>query len=426
MTESITATPPTNAFEAIQQQFHRYLTGNYTRFPFALVRGRGCEVWDSEGRRYLDMGAGIAVNCLGHAHPELTAALTEQANKIWHPSNLYYNELQGELGQSLASRVGAGKVFFCNSGAEANEGLYKLARRYGHEDGRFEILTATSSFHGRTLAGIAATAQAKVKQGFGPQVPGFRHVPFNDLQAIRQAISPATVAVLIEGIQGEGGIHPAQPDYLLGLKALCEEQGLLFLFDGVQCGHYRTGRFQSFQRLLAGTDGAETFLPDGLAMAKGLGGGFPLGAIWIKEAIADRFSPGSHGTTFGGNPLACSVALKILEIIDRDQIPQQVESNGAVLRQRLQDLAHEHSGVIREIRGLGLMLGIELNPDSLAFRQSTRPPCLQVIDRLHEKGLLTIPAGTAVVRLLPSLNLKPAEMAEAIEILSSTFNQLAS
>src|SRR5439155_3645483 len=230
----------------------------------------------------------------------------------------------GRLAQPLVRLIGPGKVFFCNSGAEANEGLFKLARKFGHDEGRFEIITTANSFHGRTLAGIAATGQDKVKKGFAPMVPGFRHVPYNDLKAMRAALSPATSAILIEGIQGEGGITPAMPEYLFGLRRLCDEKKLLLLMDGVQCGHFRSGRFQSFQRILEnserGTRNAEQFLPDGIAMAKSLGGGFPIGAFWVREPHADLLGPGTHDTSIGGTPLACAVALKILEVIQRDQL----------------------------------------------------------------------------------------------------------
>src|SRR5262249_33432839 len=223
---------------------------SYARFDIALSHGTGSYVYDVAGKRYLDFGGGIAVTSLGHAHPAITEALVEQSRKLIHTSNLYYHEPQGRLAEAIVNLIAPGKVFFSNSGAEANEGLFKLARKFGHDEGRFEILTAINSFHGRTLAGISATGQDKVKKGFEPMVAGFRHVPFNDLGAMREALSPATAAVLIEGIQGEGGIAAATPEYLLGLRALCDEKKLLLMIDGVQCGHFRTGRFQSFQRIL--------------------------------------------------------------------------------------------------------------------------------------------------------------------------------
>ncbi|HUE37035.1 MAG TPA: aminotransferase class III-fold pyridoxal phosphate-dependent enzyme, partial [Candidatus Acidoferrum sp.] len=250
-----------NDFESVRDLFGRNVVPSYGRFDLALSHGAGSYVFDVAGRRYLDLGGGIAVNCLGHAHPAIIKALLEQSEKLIHVSNLYYTEPQGRLAAEIVKRIGHGKVFFSNSGAEANEGLFKVARKFGHDEGRFEILTAVNSFHGRTLAGIAATGQDKVKKGFEPATPGFRHIPFNDLDAARAAITPATVAILIEGVQGEGGVTPATPDYLLGLRALCGEKKLLLFMDGVQDGHYRTGKFQSFQRILETTPGGDQFLP---------------------------------------------------------------------------------------------------------------------------------------------------------------------
>ena len=254
MNEIVPSPPPIirNQFEAIRNLFAKNVVPSYGRFDLALSHGMGSYVLDVAGRRYLDLGGGIAVNCLGHAHPAITEALAEQSRKLIHVSNLYYTEPQGRLAAEIVKRIGAGKVFFANSGAEANEGLFKTARKFGHDEGRFEILTATNSFHGRTLAGIAATGQDKVKKGFEPMMPGFRHVPFNDLDAARNALSPATVAILIEGVQGEGGVTPATADYLMGLRQLCDEKNLLLFMDGVQDGHFRTGAFQSFQRISRG------------------------------------------------------------------------------------------------------------------------------------------------------------------------------
>src|SRR5665213_888319 len=302
-----------NQMQSIQERFQKNVIPTYARFEIALERGEGSRLWDVNGKRYLDFGGGIAVCALGHANPEITEALIDQSRKLVHISNLYYQEPQGRLAEKLVQLIGPGKIFFGNSGGEANEGLFKLARKFGHDEGRFEILTATNSFHGRTLAGIAATGQDKVKKGFEPMMPGFRHIPFNDLQAARNAISPATIAIMIEGVQGEGGVTPATPEYLVGLRALCDEKKLLLLMDGVQCGHYRTGKFQSFQKILEGVPGGEKLLPDGLSMAKSLGGGFPIGAFWVRAPFADLLGAGTHATTFGGTPLACAVALKIFE-----------------------------------------------------------------------------------------------------------------
>src|SRR5271169_4119735 len=309
-----------NDYESVRELFTKNVVPSYGRFDLVLSHGAGSYVFDVAGKRYLDLGGGIAVNCLGHAHPAITEALVEQSKKLIHVSNLYFTEPQGRLAAELVKRIGAGKCFFANSGAEANEGLFKLARKFGHDEGRFEIITTINSFHGRTLAAIAATGQDKVKKGFEPMVPGFRHVPFNDLAAMREAISPATAAILIEGIQGEGGVTPATPEYLLGLRQLCDEKKLLLLYDAVQCGHFRSGRFQSFQRILEGVPGGEKFLPDGISMAKSLGGGFPIGAFWVRQPYADLLAAGSHGTTYGGSPLACAVALKIMAVIQQEKL----------------------------------------------------------------------------------------------------------
>src|SRR5579859_6577559 len=324
MKEIAPAPPPIvrNDAAAVQALFQQNVIPSYGRFDLVLSHGAGSYVYDVSGKRYLDLGGGIAVSALGHAHPAITEALVEQSRKLIHISNFYYHEPQGRLAQALVNLLGPGKCFFCNSGGEANEGLFKLGRKFGHDEGRFEILTTTNSFHGRTLAGIAATGQDKVKKGFEPMMPGFRHIPYNDLAAARAAISPATVAILIEGIQGEGGVTPATAEYLLGLRALCDEKKLLLLMDGVQCGHYRTGKFQSFQKILEGVPGGEKFLPDGLSMAKSLGGGFPIGAFWVRAPFQDLLGAGTHGTTYGGTPLACAVALKILEVIEKENLAE--------------------------------------------------------------------------------------------------------
>src|SRR5213083_1138882 len=359
MKDIVPAPPPIvrNDVAAIQALFHQNVIPSYGRFDLVLSHGSGSYVFDVTGKRYLDLGGGIAVSALGHAHPAITEALVEQSRKLVHVSNFYYHEPQGRLAQALVNLLGPGKCFFCNSGVEANEGLFKLARKFGHDEGRFEVISALNSFHGRTLAGISATGQEKVKKGFEPMVPGFRQVPYNNLDAVRAAISPATAAVLIEGIQGEGGVTPASPEYLLGLRQLCDEKRLLLLMDGVQCGHFRTGRFQSFQRILEAVgqasrlsqtsdgengdrrDACPAFLPDGLSMAKSLGGGFPMGAFWVRAPYADLLGAGTHGTTFGGSPLACAVGLKVLEVIEREGLEANARQVGEFLKDGLQQLA---------------------------------------------------------------------------------------
>jgi acetylornithine/N-succinyldiaminopimelate aminotransferase len=426
--KEIFPTPPAivrNDYESIRELFAKNVVPSYGRFELVLTHGAGSYVFDVTGKRHLDLGGGIAVNCLGNAHPAITEALVEQSKKLIHVSNLYFTEPQGRLAAELVKRIGDGKVFFSNSGVEANEGLFKLARKFGHDEGRFEILTATNSFHGRTLAGIAATGQDKVKKGFEPMMPGFRHIPFNDLEAARNALSPATVAIMIEGVQGEGGVLPATPEYLLGLRALCDEKKILLLMDGVQCGHYRTGKFQSFQRILEDVPGGEKFLPDGLSMAKSLGGGFPIGAFWVRAPFADLLSAGTHGTTYGGNPLACAVALKILEVITEEKLDEQARQLGGWMKSELEKLAKNYPTVIKSVRGLGFMLGLELAEKIPAFAASDKSAAIQFVNRLHAAGVLTIPAGTQIIRLLPALNLKPQEAGEGIFKIEEVVKSLA-
>jgi acetylornithine aminotransferase/acetylornithine/N-succinyldiaminopimelate aminotransferase len=418
MKEIVPSPPPlvNNQFESVRELFAKNVVPSYGRFDLVFSHGAGSYVFDVAGKRYLDLGAGIAVCCLGHAHPAITESLVEQSRKLIHVSNLYFTEPQGRLAAELVRRIGQGKCFFANSGAEANEGLFKLARKFGHDEGRFEILTATNSFHGRTLAGIAATGQDKVKKGFEPMTPGFRHIPFNDLEAARNAISPATAAIMIEGVQGEGGVTPATPEYLLGLRALCDEKKLLLFMDGVQCGHYRTGRFQSYQRILENVPGGEKFLPDGVSMAKSLGGGFPIGAFWVRAPYADLLGPGTHATTFGGTPLACAVALKVLEVIERERLDEHARKLGEWLKRELERLVKTYPQVVKRARGLGFMLGIELAEKEKipAFASSDKTAAVQFTNRMHQAGALVIPAGTQVIRLLPPLNLKPQEAGEGI------------
>ncbi len=408
----------------IKALYNHCVIPSYGRFDLALVRGAGSRVWDADGRSYLDFATGIAVCALGHAHPEITGELTRQAGTLTHVSNLYYTPLQGRLAEALVGKAGPGKVFFCNSGAEANEGLYKLARQFGHDEGRFEILTAQNSFHGRTLAGIAATGQEKVKQGFAPAVAGFRHVPFNDLDAMHRAISPATVAILVEAIQGESGVQPASVDYLLGLRRLCDEHRLLLLLDEVQCGHYRTGAYFGFQRLLEDAQGRAGFQPDGISMAKSLGAGFPIGAFWARAPHADVLSPGKHASTFGGSPLACAVALKGIEIIERDGLCTHARELGVRMLARLQDMVGRQPGLLAGARGIGMMIGIELAEGIPAFAGNSKPASVQMVERLHAAGLLTVPAGARVVRFLPALNLTDAEAAEGLQIFEATLASL--
>jgi acetylornithine/N-succinyldiaminopimelate aminotransferase len=432
MREIVPSPPPIvrNDVAAVQALFQQHVVPSYGRFDIVLSHGAGSYLYDVTGKRYLDLGGGIAVSSLGHAHPAVIEALVEQSRKIMHCSNYYYHEPQGRLAAGLVKHIGPGKVFFCNSGGEANEGLFKLARRFGHDEGRFEILTTLNSFHGRTLAGISATGQEKVRKGFGPLVTGFRQVPFNDLDALRAAISPATVAVLVEGVQGEGGITPARPEYLLGLRQLCDEQKLLLLMDSVQCGHFRTGRCQSWQRILEsaerGARNAESFLPDGISMAKALGAGFPIGAFWVRAPYADLLCAGSHGTTYGGSPLACAVALKVLEVIEREQLGQNARELGEFLKAGVERLAAQYPDVVSTVRGLGLMVGMELTPDIAKLPgDPAKSQAVRFTNLLHAAGLLAIPAGAQVIRFLPALNLRPSEAEEGLAVIERVAAGLA-
>ena len=409
----------------IRKLFRVNVIPTYARFDLALDHGEGSYVYDVAGKRYLDLGGGIAVCALGHAHPEITEALLEQSRKLLHVSNLYFTKPQAQLAEALVRLIAPGRCFFCNSGAEANEGLYKLARKFGHDEGRFEILTTDGSFHGRTLAGIAATGQEKVKKGFEPMVTGFRQVPFNDFDAMRAAVTPQTAAILVEAIQGESGITAATPEYLLGLRKLCDERGLLLLLDEVQAGHFRTGSFHGWQRVLENVSGAERYLPDAISMAKSLGGGFPIGAFWVRDKFADVLSAGTHATTFGGNPLGCAVALKVLEVIERDQLADNAREIGRFMVDELQRLIRKFPSVLKEVRGFGLMIGLEFRADAPGFSGQEKAPALQVVERLHAAGVLTIPAGAAVIRLLPALNIARSEAVEGLHAIEQVVAQLA-
>lgn len=378
---------------------------NTARRSQTLVRGEGRRVWDDAGKCYLDFGSGIAVNCVGHGYPPLVKALSDQAARIIHTSNLYYNEPAARLAERLVNHMGAsGKIFFTNSGAESNECILKLARKAGHATGRFEIITALNSFHGRTFGGIAASGQEKLKMGFEPMLPGFSHVPYNDLAAVEKAITPQTIAVLIEGIQGEGGICPATPEYLLGLRALTRERGIMLLVDAVQCGHFRTGRYQSYQRILEGAAGAESFRPDALSMAKSLGGGFPIGAAWISEEYETLLGPGTHNTTYGGSPLASAAANAVLDAIETEKLDENIRARGDEMLAGLKPLIGKSGSIA--VRGLGGLIG-------MAFEQEVAG---DIVKKLADAGLLTIAAGTKVVRFLPALNVTQAEIEEGLGI----------
>jgi acetylornithine/N-succinyldiaminopimelate aminotransferase len=414
----------TTEFSSLKIRADNAILNTYARFPVAFVRGEGRQLFDTEGKRYLDFAGGIAVNSLGHGNPRIASTLFEQSSLLTHVSNLYYTEPGVKLAERLIKLFGPGRIFFCNSGAEANEGLYKMARKFGEESQKFEIITAINSFHGRTLGGIAATGQDKIKKGFAPIIPGFSHVPFNDLNAFEKAITDKTAAILIEGIQGEGGITPATPEFLIGLRKLCDERGLLLLFDAVQCGHFRTGRFQSYERILEGHPEGASFRPDAVSFAKAIGAGFPMGGFWLPENRIELFQPGSHGTTFGGTPLACSVANTVLDIIEEEGLQSNTREMGGYLADELRNLIPQFPNLLDEVRGFGFMLGLQLKKEAAEFKHEKLTPAQIVISRLLESGLLVVPSGETVLRFLPPLNTTTGEIDECVSILKNVLIKL--
>ncbi|HET7333634.1 MAG TPA: aspartate aminotransferase family protein [Rhizomicrobium sp.] len=375
------------------------LLPTYNRTDVAFVRGEGAYIFAEDGTRYLDFGAGIAVNALGHAHPKLVAALSEQAAKLWHTSNLYRVPGQEKLAKRLTDATFADTVFFTNSGVEAIECAIKMARRYHYAKGdgeRFRIISFEGAFHGRTLAGIAAGGQAKYLEGFGPKVEGFDQVPFNDVKALETAITPATAALLIEPVQGEGGLRCVPPEFLRKLRALCDERGMLLIFDEIQTGVGRTGKFFSHEHA--------SVTPDIMAIAKGIGGGFPMGACLATAEAAGGMGAGTHGTTFGGNPLAMAVGNAVLDVVLAPGFIDSVAKTANYARQQLSGLIEEFPHVFGELRGQGLMIGLKMNVPNGEF-----------INRLRADGMLAVPAGDNVVRLLPPLIVGEDEVREAVQ-----------
>ena len=369
--------------------YDAYVMKNYPRSALTLVRGAGTAVWDDTGREYLDFTSGIAVCAIGHCHPAWVAAVRQQAGELIHVSNVFRNPQQGELARRLVLQAGPGRVFFCNSGAEANESLIKLARLHGNrksgEEGKCsKIICAKMAFHGRTFGGMSATPQEKVQKGFRPLVPGFVFGELNNLQSFADLVDENTAAIFVETVQGEGGINPCTTEFLWGLRQLCDQHNLLLMLDEVQCGIGRTGNFYAFQH--AGVRA------DAIGMAKGLGGGYPIGAIWAAEKHGDLFTPGSHGSTFGGTPMACAAALAVLDVLERDQLIAKVAANGAAWKTQLEQFIVEFPQQVKAITGRGYMLGIVLHVEP--------PP---YIAALREAGLLAPAAGGNTIRLLPPL-----------------------
>lgn len=402
----------------------RFLLGNYGRFPIAFERGEGGYIWDENGKRYLDFSTGIAVCALGHSPKVMQEACTEQASKLIHCSNLYQIREQAELARFVSETIMQrnGKSFFCNSGAEANDALIKLARkraydRFGRESGKNEIVTCRQSFHGRTLGGIAATGQDKVKVGFDPLLPGFFHTPFNDCDALREAVDENTAGILFEPVQGEGGIVPAKPEFMATAAELREEFDLLLMFDEVQCGSGRTGDWCGW-RTIQRNSGVEVE-PDAVSWAKGFGGGVPIGAIWVDDSCAGALGPGTHGSTFGGTPLISVVSLAVLEELDRCGALENVTRQNRRIHEAV---SKWNLPPVKELRGVGLMLGFVLDPD--AFDHGETTPALHVVNKVMEAGMLTVPAGERVVRWLPRLDVPDAEVDEAIETFHAVLSSL--
>ncbi len=418
--EQATIPPTSNSMSSSPfdaDSFNEAVMSTYARFPLALDRGAGCRVWDTQGREYLDFVAGIATCTLGHAHPAMVEAVTRQIQKLHHVSNLYYIPEQGQLAQWIVEHSCADRVFFCNSGAEANEAAIKLARKYAHtvlEIDKPIILTANASFHGRTLATITATGQPKYQKYFDPLVPGFEYVPYNDVSAFEAAISELdegdyrVAAILIEPLQGEGGVRPGDLAYFQKLRRLCDETGILLMFDEVQVGMGRTGKLWGYEYL-----GVE---PDIFTSAKGLGGGIPIGAMMSKK-FCDVFQPGEHASTFGGNPFVCGVALAVCQTLEKENILQNVEARGTQLRDGLNAIAAKYPHVISEVRGWGLINGMELQADI----PLTAADIVQVA---IDQGLLLVPAGPKVVRFVPPLIVTEAEINLALQAVEQAIASL--
>ncbi len=388
----------------------KYLMNTYSRYPVILVKGRGSLVYGMDGKEYLDFVGGIAVNILGHCHPKVVVALQKQAQRLIHVSNLYHIEPQIKLAKLLVENSFADKVFFCNSGAEANEGAIKLARKYAKEnisEDRFEIITALNSFHGRTLASLTATGQERFHKGFEPLVPGFKYVPFDDIKALEEAIDEKTCAIMLEPIQGEGGVRVPSENYFKEVRRLCDDNGILLILDEVQTGIGRTGALFAYEHF-----GIE---PDIMTLAKGLGGGVPIGALLAKEKVAQAFVPGSHASTFGGNPLVCQAAIATVETVLEDGILlQECNRLGGYFKKRLYELKDEFSGIIVDIRGMGLMLGMELNRD-----------CTQVVKACMERGVLINCTAGNTIRFTPPLTVSTEEIDQVVEILKDIFRRLS-
>lgn len=392
----------------IIEESNHYVMNTYTRAPLVLRKGRGMKVWASDGKEYLDFVGGIAVNILGHCHPKVVVALQKQAQRLLHVSNLYHNEPQIRLAKLLIERSFADKVFFCNSGAEANEAAIKLARKYAKENlpgNRFEIIAALNSFHGRTIATLTATGQAKFKKGFEPLLPGFKHVDFDTIDALKKAVTDDTCAVMLEPIQGEGGVKVPSPDYLKSVRELCNTHKLLLILDEVQTGMGRTGKLFGHENY--------GITPDIMTLAKGLGGGVAIGAMLATDKVAAAFQPGNHASTFGGNPLACAAAVATLDTLLEDGIIlDQCRRMGEYLVNSLEGLKKDHASVISDIRGIGLLVGMEMTRE-----------CTQVVKSCMERGVIINCTAGNVLRFTPPLIVQEKDIDHMIDVLDDVLER---
>lgn len=392
-----------NLYEATVERYRKYVMPTYAP-KILFVRGEGARLWDADGREYLDFATGISVCNLGHCHPGVTAAIQKQAATLVHVSNLYMNEVMPRLAEKLITNCFDGVVFFANSGAEANEGMFKFARKIGNATGRNEIISMDNSFHGRTLATLAATGRAKYRKGFEPDMPGFKQVPFNDIDALRNAITEKTCAIVLEPVQGEGGILPADPEYLKQVRALCDEKGILLLFDEVQCGMGRLGTRFAWQSF-----GVE---PDAFSMAKAIANGLPMGGFIVKRKYAETLTPGTHASTFGGTALVSAAALAVQEAFDHENVLENCRVQGEYLRTQLAEIGKKYS-FVKGVRGMGLMIGIVLDREAATLAGL----CLK-------QKLVVLTAGETVLRLLPRLNLTRAEADEGITRIAAALEEL--
>lgn len=391
----------------IIQLTNKHVAGTYGRYPIALVKGKGSKVWDKSGKQYIDFVSGLAVDNLGHCHPAVVSAIKKQAETLIHVSNLYHIEPQSQLAEKLTALSFADKIFFCNSGTEANEGAIKLARKYFFDQGqsgRTQIITMHNSFHGRTLGSLSATAQKKFHTGFKPLLPGFKYIPFNDLPAAKKAITKKTCAILVEPLQGEGGVNIPDPSYLKGLKQLCQKHGILLIFDEVQTGFGRTGKLFAYELYKT--------KPDIMTLAKALGGGMAIGALAATNRVMKSFVPGTHAATFGGNPLACAAALASLKVLTGKNFQEKANATGAYFLQRLKEIAKSNP-VVKEARGKGMFLALELN----------KPGGDIVIDCMKRGYLINCIQGN-VLRFIPPLNISRKDIDSLVAVLSDSLNNL--